>query len=990
MNTWPLFPLLFTNDVPVMHDTPALPFHYGCTGVLSPHQMAHSLFYGVENPGPRSLSAEECRKLLLDRSVFELVKTHQFLELTDPKLLGWYLSLPVEDRKLIQDEGGFHEFLKNHPFLEVSRHHVYVRYDRASDARSQMLMSTFINVCRRPTFYGVTVCGSCRISCPPGANWCRYCYTPIQQQLLYPQANSQKELQQPGDHRPTNQFVRQQDSVQRAHNSSCITEEPSQKKGPLSSPMWKERPACPDSRGSSSVPVCKDRAAQNSLFVDMELERHWQKGESSESRSQSAVTQGQSSYCNYSQTSHLCSEWSATEQGPPSEYYSFDSTQIEWGDASIKQSVKPEQEDSLSVTRGSSELPSTEETPGRAEGTEDSDHDYPCGCANLTYSVHDCSANTASGYEASSRSEEQSETFHSIMEDDMSILVYKITDSPGGTGVTSDSSESGLAEQSPIKISTADKSTSTHTSTCDACVGTEQNTALCISAATQTKGLLTADKHVITEVHMADLDYLTEEFIKLKAAQEELKKLKEKMSSSGSTVKKDCGAKGGCDCAQRAQQAEWSLLTLQYNMCKQHCWRLYCTSAEGEWLNLMQGDMNQYQSEGTPANLVGVLQRLESDYNEMSDKILAGVPLDQLKPLSVDSLKLTTETQYIPAQMIGDVLAKVPTGSSQQPHRQDNKVDGGNGGPCGQTGKSSKHQRREDPALQSRVVCRKPLKTVSLVLQESAAACEELNHSEAWHDALEELEPAEAAVVAETREVSTVMKKEMKHVTESAREVENTKSSFLCVTDLPSTVTEGDVMLLFEKYHASEVSISAFSNGMRVAVVTISGPQSAEAAVRELNGCSVQGHALHVEHISRPRTGSQSQALQQAPSSTSRPGSSEDDLKPQTSKTSSRNTAVKLLPQQRLHLSIEKRKVVSVLPTAKGTCVPQHYATMGGFDTLMAELTQRHPDVGRQRIVDALLELKSRHKGALNGLPLRTIMKRTSELLTKPRSTTTP
>lgn len=43
------------------------------------------------------------------RSVFDLVKVTHFLELTDPKLLGWYLSLPVEDRKLIQGTVGTRE-----------------------------------------------------------------------------------------------------------------------------------------------------------------------------------------------------------------------------------------------------------------------------------------------------------------------------------------------------------------------------------------------------------------------------------------------------------------------------------------------------------------------------------------------------------------------------------------------------------------------------------------------------------------------------------------------------------------------------------------------------------------------------------------------------------------------------------------------------------------------------------------------------------------
>lgn len=39
------------------------------------------------------------------RSVFDLVDVNKFLHLTDPRLLGWYLSLSVEDRTDI--EGGF-------------------------------------------------------------------------------------------------------------------------------------------------------------------------------------------------------------------------------------------------------------------------------------------------------------------------------------------------------------------------------------------------------------------------------------------------------------------------------------------------------------------------------------------------------------------------------------------------------------------------------------------------------------------------------------------------------------------------------------------------------------------------------------------------------------------------------------------------------------------------------------------------------------------
>lgn len=55
---------------------------------------------------------------------------------------------------------------------------------------------------------------------------------------------------------------------------------------------------------------------------------------------------------------------------------------------------------------------------------------------------------------------------------------------------------------------------------------------------------------------------------------------------------------------------------------------------------------------------------------------------------------------------------------------------------------------------------------------------------------------------------------------------------------------------------------------------------------------------------------------------------------------------------------------------------------MGSFDTIMAQLSERHPKMGRQQIVSALLELREKHHGVLSGLPLREIVDMTSELLT--------
>lgn len=79
---------------------------------------------------------------------------------------------------------------------------------------------------------------------------------------------------------------------------------------------------------------------------------------------------------------------------------------------------------------------------------------------------------------------------------------------------------------------------------------------------------------------------------------------------------------------------------------------------------------------------------------------------------------------------------------------------------------------------------------------------------------------------------------------------------------------------------------------------------------------------------------------------------------------------------------------VSHSPTARGTFVPQHYGTMEFMATLMTELKRRHPGVKRQKIVEALIELKG--KEPLIRLSLSTITDMMSQLLSRPADATQP
>ncbi|XP_027146522.1 RNA-binding protein 44 isoform X2 [Larimichthys crocea] len=812
-SSWPSAACSASQPVTVLQT--ARPYVLGnYAGVALPPRVIPRVIPRLCNTVTQTPRPGESRFFSLSRSVFDLVNAHHYLSLTDPKLLKWYLSLCPEDRKIIQDEGGFHQFLQRHPALELSQHHVYVKYSAGCSGPA------------RPS-----VMSDLQLSRPMGEEKCR-CEMP---HTIYPgNVRETLTLLRPQQHPHveifnTEQLLYLQDSFQTAFNHP-ITQEANHQQ----------------MMDSSSAAMCVD--------VELERSRQWNK----------PLIWSQT----YAEVRPLQSEWPTMEQSP--------------------------------------------------------------------------SVDTVHDDEACLSFEDPCEDLNNIMEDDKSILVCVASENGKAHNTDTSSSEAlsgnGETSKSVIEANTAEHPPPPCVTTCDVRVGTEP--AACTSASTQTEDPGSSDKHVITKVHMADLDYLAEEFIKLKTAKE-LREQKEQMKSPGCKVGKEC------ECVERAQQAELCVLALQHSMCRQHCWRLYYTSAE-------EGQLTPLPK-SPPVNMASVLQKLDSDYHHMREKILAGVPLEKLPPLSVDSEKITTGARYTPAQIVG-VLGNVPSRSeeSQKHHtsgEEDTSPENESRNGC-QLG-----QRKEQPKNG------KAKRAVTSVPQNRAALCNKsrptgINTAETWYDAEEDVEPAGPAEIGQE---PTVMTKEKTCEPDG----EEAKTSVLCVSNLPRNVTESDVMLCFEKYHVCEVNISALKNDLSVAIVTISGPQSAEAAVRELNGFSVRGHTLHVEHLDG-----------------SHHPSSEVTTKPQTSKTGASSPDRKLMVQPPLSSSIKSRRMVCISPTAKGTCVPQHYGTMDSFNTLMSELTQHHPDIGRQRIVDALMELKAKHQGVLSSLPLSTIREMTSELLT--------
>ncbi|KAK1903034.1 RNA-binding protein 44 [Dissostichus eleginoides] len=158
--------------------------------------------------------------------------------------------------------------------------------------------------------------------------------------------------------------------------------------------------------------------------------------------------------------------------------------------------------------------------------------------------------------------EDQSNIFHSIMENDESILAYETSQDmkAHNNGLHSVDGEALAASSDTWKTAEKHISSTPRVTTCDVMVGTEM--PLRTSADTQTTGPETADKHINTEVHMVDLESIVKAFTKLK----------EKQKSLARKLRKER------ECLQRA---ELSLLALQDSMCRQHCSTLNDSSAEG-------------------------------------------------------------------------------------------------------------------------------------------------------------------------------------------------------------------------------------------------------------------------------------------------------------------------------------------------------------------------------------------------------------------------
>uniref|UniRef100_A0A7M4EGD6 RRM domain-containing protein n=1 Tax=Crocodylus porosus TaxID=8502 RepID=A0A7M4EGD6_CROPO len=91
---------------------------------------------------------------------------------------------------------------------------------------------------------------------------------------------------------------------------------------------------------------------------------------------------------------------------------------------------------------------------------------------------------------------------------------------------------------------------------------------------------------------------------------------------------------------QRAIKADLQLLQTHYWMCRQHCWKIY---------KLVTEEKENLKSDFV--NLVSAFEELKVRYKNMREKLVRGIPLDALPPLSVESKLLSIFSSYIPSKI---------------------------------------------------------------------------------------------------------------------------------------------------------------------------------------------------------------------------------------------------------------------------------------------------------------------------------------------------
>ncbi|XP_050755923.1 RNA-binding protein 44 [Gymnogyps californianus] len=471
---------------------------------------------------------------------------------------------------------------------------------------------------------------------------------------------------------------------------------------------------------------------------------------------------------------------------------------------------------------------------------------------------------------------------------------------------------------------------------------------------------------------------------------------------------------------QRAIEAELQILNTHYQMCCQHCLKIYKLALEE---NTCFSRCNGNAELGS--SLMLVLEELKKNYNSMRTKIKMGIPLNALPPLSVEMKLFPISSSYVPCKLFREDLCYDSVSGTRKtdfeaPKLQEGKISVNMDNPqtvCGGQPSDSTSSKTFEEQHKDQDVERGSVKN------------EEGN--EYWFDAKEDLTVADFSVISEETK-----KQQEKQDTVDFREAKIMESgnecSFIRLGGLCSSVSEGDLRSHFQKYQISDTLTSVDSSNYRYAFLSFKDTNKAKLAVEEMNQKKIKGKPVSVElvntssenkylvsqvltnklwHEIQPVDNSQrndqDKTLASASNSVKAPdatsASEKMHLLPITSSKISWSAQVpsetkcpglKSSTEDSVHylLGVNQKdtgenclqKTSAPFSTnAYDAFISPNTLNLSSFTKLMKKLQEIHPEASRDKIVDALLEVRKNNKGILSGLSINSIVERTSVILRK-------
>ncbi|XP_028924119.1 RNA-binding protein 44 isoform X4 [Ornithorhynchus anatinus] len=438
---------------------------------------------------------------------------------------------------------------------------------------------------------------------------------------------------------------------------------------------------------------------------------------------------------------------------------------------------------------------------------------------------------------------------------------------------------------------------------------------------------------------------------------------------------------------QRAVNAELNLLKIYYYLCHQHCWKIYEYVKEER--KFCDSDFDKTELDFA---FLSDFEDLKAKYMRMREKVIGGVPLDELPPLSTESKLKPFFSSFVPSKLLKEECHIFPGEKSNLDFQGGNNA----GISTGLKRTPSKMPSFPENCSSNSNSSSKDVGVVNLNLKrdikpfDNTVYIKSQEIPEDWFDAKENLTVVDFSEVCGTEveqvQLRAAHKTEMTALESSEKEPK--QKYFLHVGGLGPSVSQADLMTHFQKYQTSEVFIYNSGNNYRYATLSFKKAKDAKMAVQEMNGKTINGKSVNVR-FTKTSTENVSPLVHKLPKKNI------DTRMPSLETTSSFKESSSMLetlgsgPEPKKNFILVNQKVAGkdlkqvksqVFPLTTGMFMPPNNLNLSSFTKLIKKLEELHPKSSRDSIINALQEVRTK-KGFLNGLPINTIVEMTSLVL---------